>query len=256
MPDITDTVDMKNLMTASRYGFSAVGLDALGASEYTLATVVVDISGSVTGWSKQLEDCLKAILESCKSSPRSDNLLLRLVSFNHNVVELHGFRLLNDISADEYDGILRPSGTTALFDATHTSIEATSDYGKLLVDQGDMSANAVVYVLTDGADNESKQTPKAIKKLIENVVKEEKLESMAVVLIGVGYSDAGMASYLDTFKNDAGITQFVDMTELFSKSSPAKALAKLAGYVSKSISSTSHALASGSSTASSSLLTF
>jgi len=257
MPDIMDeTTDMKNLMTASRYGFSAIGLDSLGASEYTLVTVVVDISGSVTSWRKQLEDCLKTILKTSQMSPRSDNLLLRLVTFNHNVVEVHGFRLLNDIDESEYDGSLRTGGTTALFDASHTAVEATGDYGKLLVDQGDMSANAVVYVLTDGMDNESANTPKEIKKVIEKVVRDEYLESLAVILIGLGYADGSTVSYLDKFKKEANINQFVDLTELFAKSSPEKALAKLAGYVSKSISSTSHALASGSTSASSSLLTF
>lgn len=257
MPDIMDeTTDMKNLMTSSRYGFSAVGLDALGASEYTLATVVVDISGSVTAWRKNLEDCIKTIVKTSKMSPRSDNLLLRLVTFNDNVSEIHGFRLLNDIDESEYDGSLHPGGITALFDATHSSIEATGDYGKLLVDQGDMSANAVVYVITDGMDNASANTSKEIKKMIENVVNQEYLESMAVILIGVGYSDGSTVTYLDEFQKEADINQFVDLTELFTKTSPEKALAKLAGYVSKSISSTSTALASGSTSASSSLLTF
>ena len=61
---------------------------------------------------------------------------------------------------------------------------------------------------------------------------------------------------LEAFKDGAELTQFVDLTDLFNKQSPAKALAKLAGYVSKSISTTSQALASGTSTAVSSQLTF
>lgn len=255
MPDIIDT-EMTNLQTASRYGFSAVGLDSLGATEYTLATVVCDISGSVTSWVKELESCLKAIVKSCKSSPRSENLLLRLVAFSDNVEEVHGFRLLGDINPAEYDNCLNVKGCTALFDAVHTSIEATADYGKLLVDQGDMSANAVIYVLTDGGDNASKHTVNTVKKLIESVRMQEKLEAISVILIGVGYGDAQLQTYLDQFKNDAKIDQFVDLTDLFNNGSPDKALAKLAGYVSKSISSTSQALASGSTTASSSILTF
>ena len=257
MPDIMDEVsEMSSLMTASRYGFSAVGFDSLGASEYTLATIVVDISGSVDGWEDKLEDCLKAILKSCQSSPRSDNLLLRLVRFNSSVTEIHGFRLLNDIDESEYEGSLRPGGCTALFDASHTSIEATGDYGKLLVDQEDMSANGVVYIITDGQDNASKNTPKMVGKAIIAIIHEEKLDSFAAILIGVGYSDTITATYLDNFKDEADINQFVDLSELFASGSPEKALAKLAGYVSKSISSTSLALASGSTSASSSLLTF
>jgi uncharacterized protein YegL len=248
--------EMTSLQTGSHYGFSAVGLDALGATEYTLATVVCDISGSVSSWVKDLEECLKTILKSCQSSPRSENLLLRLVAFSDDVEEIHGFRLLGDIDPKEYDGCLNIRGCTALFDAAHTSIEATADYGKLLVDQGEMSANAVIYILTDGGDNASKNTATTIKKLIQKVRMDEKLESIAVILVGVGYDSQNLADYLDKFKKNAEIDQFVNMTELFNNSSPDKALAKLAGFVSKSISSTSQALASGSTTPSSSLLTF
>jgi hypothetical protein len=182
--------------------------------------------------------------------------MLRLVSFNSKVEEVHGFRLLNDIEVSEYDNSLFPCGLTSLYDATHSAIEATADYAKLLVDQGDMSANAVVYVITDGIDNKSTNTPNEIKKLISQVILDEKLESLAVILVGVGYSDGTTSDYLDKFKDAAEINQFVDLTELFSNGSPDKALAKLAGYVSKSISSTSTALAGGSASVSSSLLTF
>jgi len=256
MPDINEVTDMSNLQTASNYGFSAVGLDSLGATEYTLATIVTDVSGSVTNWAKDLESCLKAILKSCQSSPRSDNLLLRLATFNQTVKEVHGFRLLGDIEATEYDNSLSTGGCTSLFDATHSAIEATADYGKLLVDQGDMSTNAVIYVLTDGCDNASKNTAKSIKKLLQNVRMEERLESIAVILVGVGYEQDSLQVYLDDFKKEAEIDQFVDLTTLFNNSSPEKALAKLAGYVSKSISATSQALSSGSAIPSSSLLTF
>jgi uncharacterized protein YegL len=258
MLNIIENEDILNLQTASRYGFSAVGLDTLaeGASEYTLATIVCDVSGSVTTWVKELEKCLKAIVKSCQDSPRAENLLLRLVSFSDDVQEVHGFRLLDDIDPTEYDNCLIVRGSTALFDATHTAIEATADYGKLLVDQGDMTANAVIYVLTDGGDNASHNTATTIKKLIQQVRMDEKLESIAVILIGVGHDSQHLKDYLDKFKNTAEIDQFVDLTELFNNSSPEKALAKLAGYVSKSISSTSQAFASGSTTPSSSLLTF
>lgn len=246
---------MQQLQTANNFKFSAVPLDQLGAAEYTLATIVIDISGSVYSYKKQLEDCLKTIAVSCQKSPRKDNLMLRVVAFNEKLHEIHGFKPLLDIKPDaDYNGALNPGGSTALFDAVQSSVEAAGDYGKLLADQ-DFYANAVVYVVTDGADNASKFTPTTIKKQLDKIAKDEKLASIAVVLVGVGYSDAGTSSYLDDFKNNAGILQFVDLTELFQKTSPAATLAKLAGFVSKSISSTSQALASGSSTAASSKLT-
>jgi uncharacterized protein YegL len=116
-------------------------------------------------------------------------------------------------------------------------------------------ANGVVYVVTDGMDNASGATPTAIKKAVERIRKEENLESLAVILIMVGAADPMAAADLDKFKKQAEITQFVDMTDLFTKTSPEAALAKLAGYISKSVSSTSQSLGSGTATPTSSLLT-
>ena len=257
MPDIIDQGNMESLQTTSRYGFSGVKLDDLGASEYTLATVVSDVSGSVTTWIRDLESCLSVVAKSCQDSPRAENLLLRLVTFSDQVEEVHGFKLLEDIDPDDYKNSLSTRGMAALYDAVHSSVEATADYARLLVDQGDMSAvNAVIYVLTDGGDNASKATKKMIKDAIAQARRDERLESISIILVGVGYDDGYLKQYLDEFKNEADLDQFVDMTKLFQESSPEKALAKLAGYVSKSISSTSQALASGSSSISSSLLTF
>ncbi len=236
--------EMSQLITPSNFQFSAASLDSLGATEYTLATVVVDVSGSVSGWERELEKCISEIAKSCKKSPRCDNLMLRVVKFCHDIDEVHGFKELSNIKDGDYKDTLVASGSTALYAAVQSAIDASRTYGKALTAQ-DFTANAVIYVLTDGEDNCGGATPTSNRKAIEAVKTEEALESLSVILVGVGYQN--MASYLDDYKNKAGITQFVDMTELFNKTSPAGALAKLAGFVSKSISSTSQALGSGKS---------
>jgi hypothetical protein len=76
------------------FEFSGVRPEKLGATEYTLVTVVVDETGSVSAFADELLRCVRAIVEACASSPRADNLLLRLVTFNDRVAEIHGFRPL------------------------------------------------------------------------------------------------------------------------------------------------------------------
>lgn len=249
MPDITN---MQQMQTPSNFRFSAMGVDQLGASEYTLATIVVDVSGSVSGLERELERCLHTIVTSCKKSPRSDNLMIRVVQFNHNITEVHGFRELNSIQPSEYANRLSPSGNTSLYDAVQEAAEATITYARLLNSQEFMS-NAVIFIVTDGMDNQSNHTPNSIRGVVDSVRRDEVLESMAVILIGVGQHNAG--AYLANFRQEANITQFIDLEELFRKTSPEGALAKLAGYVSKSISSTSQALASGNSQPAASTLT-
>ena len=254
---------MASLTTPSKFVFSTVPVNTLGATEYTLATIVVDESGSVSGFQKELERCLKTVLGSCtgtskKPNPRSDNLLLRAMAFSDDVREIHGFRPVNDIKTDEYTGAVTIRGCTALYDAVTSAVEASEVLGKNLVDQ-EFTANAVIYVITDGCDNRSSTTPKTIRKALDRVAKSEKLASIAVILIMVGAADAGAKSELDRFVADAALTQFVDLTDLFASANPEKALGILAGLISKSVSSTSTSLASGSkgaSAAASSKLTF
>ena len=246
MPILKDDT-MEDLKTASNYKFSAVKIDELGAPEYTLVTVAQDVSGSVFDYAREMESCLQTILESCQKSPRAENLMLRLVGFNQVLNELHGFRLLNSVNAQDYQNILEPDGGTALFDAVQSAVEATTDYGEILHDQ-DFGVNAIVFVITDGDDNSSRATANSVKRAISASMKSEKLESITVVLVGVG--GPTVMSYLDRFKQEADITQFIDIGD----ATPNK-LAKLANFISRSISSTSQSLADGVD-ASSNLLTY
>lgn len=234
-----DTMLMMN--TTSNYQFSGVKADELGATEYTLVSIVQDVSGSVEEYKDDMEKCLATVIESCQKSPRVENLMIRLVTFNQDVEEVHGFKLLGTVSSGDYEGILFPDGYTALFDAVHTSVEATGDYGKVLADQ-DLLVNAIIFIVTDGMNNRGARTPASIKKLINKIMRDENLESITVVLIGVGtkqYSEVKV--YLEEFKNNADINQYVEIDE----TTPSK-LAKLANFISRSVSSTSQALGSGS----------
>lgn len=241
MPKLFDQSAEQTHKTLHGFNFSAVKIEDLGASEYTIVTIVQDISSSVEEFSSEMEATLKKILEACKKSPRSENLLVRLVFFNSNVQEGHGFRELNTINIDEYTGILNCCGCTALMDAALDAAEATEAYGKQL-DGMDYRSNGVMFVITDGQDNSSvvATNPDVLKKAFIKIRKGEiSLESFNTVLIGVG-DDPSDVDYLKKLSDDAGFDQFVEM----GSATPAK-LAKLAEFISNSISSTSKALGSG-----------
>ena len=118
-------MDLDQLTTGSHYKFSATKIDALGASEYTLAHLVVDESGSVSGFKAELERAMLTTKQACEKSPRAENLLLRATAFSTKVRELHGFKLLKTIKDADYIGALRLGGSTALHRATHEALEAT-----------------------------------------------------------------------------------------------------------------------------------
>lgn len=190
-----------------------------------------------------MENAVKQVIEACVKSPRADNLLIRTVIFDHKIEEFHGFKLLQDCFPADYDGFLPPGGSTALYDAALNGIEAILEYGKQLA-AARYTCNAIAVVITDGLDNESTYTPRKINESLQQVVQDEKLESLITILIGVN-STGQIAAALDKFKIDAGFTQFINLDNA-NKST----LAKLAQFVSKSISSQSQALGSGQPSAS------
>jgi uncharacterized protein YegL len=104
----------------------------------------------------------------------------------------------------------------------------------------DYGCNAVLFVITDGDENSSRiGTPKKILNRIEAIRKNEKIESIKVILIGIG-DENYVKPYLNQFQKNAHIDQFLWIGEATSGK-----LAKMAGFVSQSISSTSKNLGTG-----------
>ena len=231
-------IDTKTMQTTqiANFAFSGVRPDKLGSTEYTLVTLAIDITGSVSGFEKQLLSMKQAVVEACHRSPRADYLMLRSTEFNETVREEHGFTELTRVDPAVYKAP-RCSGSTALFDATRNAVVATNEYARMLSDQ-DFSVNGLVVVVTDGDDNCSHYTTGDVAAEVVRGVQHEWLESLNVILVGVNASL--YSSELQAFKDDAGLTQYVDVGD----ATPQK-LAQLAQFVSRSISAQSQSLGTG-----------
>lgn len=224
------------LAKVGTFGFSGVRPDKLGAAEYTLATLVMDKTGSVSSFAQVLLNAKIAVVQACQKSPRAEFLLLRNTEFNTSVEEVHGFVELARLDPLQYPAP-RCGGMTNLFDATYDAVAATNEYAKTLSD-AEFSVNGIVFVVTDGDDTSSVQTPAAVAAELKRGVQNEWLESLTVVLIGVNAQR--YQQELNKFYADAGLTQYVDAGD----ATPER-LARLADFVSRSISSQSQALGTG-----------
>ena len=226
------------------FTFSAVRPDALGAVEYTLVTLVLDKTGSVAGFQNDLFQIKSSVVNACKRSPRADYVLLRVVEFNSYVDEVHGFQPLADIDPTSYQ-VPHCSGSTALTDAIFSAATATNAYAKTLFDK-DYLTNGLLIVVTDGDDNASRMRQDDVKKALQSAVQSEHLESMRSILVGV--NAVQYAATLSNYASAVGFDQYEDIGN-----ASASTLAKLAAFVSRSISTQSQALGTGGP---SQLLTF
>ena len=241
MPKLNDMLMEEKALPNTSFGYSATRIGELGAAEYTLVTLAVDVSGSVDPYASDMESAIREVVNACKLSPRADNLMLRVILFDNSLQEHHGFKLLANCNLDDYRGFLRCGGTTALYDAAENTVRSLVDYGRTLV-ASDFSVNGLAVIITDGCDNASAVRPGAVRDALESAVRTEALESLTSILIGVGAAnDKQVSAALDAFRQGGGITQYVE-----TKDASARTLAKLAAFVSKSISSSSQALGSGS----------
>ncbi len=239
MPILNDASLDQVTLPNSHYGYSATRLEELGATEYTVVTVACDVSGSTADFIFDMEAAVTRVVEACKSSPRADNLLLRLVAFDDTLSEVHGFKLLENCNLADYGGVLRAGGSTALYDAAENAVASTVAYGRRLL-AGDFSANAILFVITDGMDNASRLPAGKVKEALARAVRSEALESVVSVLIGVNVQDAQVSRALRQFQGDAGFTQYVELDK-----ADAQTLARLAEFVSRSVGAQSQALGTG-----------
>jgi len=234
--------EMETLITGGGFGFS-VTKEELESTEYTLVVIAIDTSPSVSSFKDALLQALKNAVIGCQSSSRVDYILLRVVLFNSDLTEVHGFIPVDSIDPDGYEEF-KCRNLTALHDVIGEAVDSTLIYGKQLRDS-DYTVNGCVYIVSDGLDNDSsKYDVNALKALIEEATQSEKLGSLLSVLVGVnsdGHSDGKrIGDILEKLQIDVGISQYVDI----GKAGP-KELAMLGGHMSKSINSHSQRVKSG-----------
>jgi len=227
------------------FAFSAARPEDLPEEEYTLVVIMDDVSPSTEDYRNESCEAKKAIIKACRKSPRAEKLLIRQCVFGTSIKEVHGFKSLQSI--DEQSFVAEPTigHSTALFDSAYDAVSSVLDYAKTLDTNADILSNGIVFDITDGMDNASSMTARSVAEKIRLSKKDEwPIESIKVVLVGLFDPKDSYAStvkeYLEEFKNDAEIDQYIDVGD----ATPQK-LAKLAEFVSQSISSQSQSLGTG-----------
>jgi len=226
---------------AGTFTFSAKKIEKLGALQYTVVTIAIDVSGSVHDFASNLLQCLKAIVEACRKNQRAEFLVIRVITFATQIEEVHGFRELVDIDTDQYPEF-NPSGFTCLFDAAYDAIGSTIEYARRMVDLG-YDVNGAVYIITDGGENpggghRTIASPKMIKDKIDTALGEEQIESLITTVIALNDPASQWFSRtqrdLSYFQKEANLTKFIEVG-----AATAENLAKLADWISASVSSQS-----------------
>ncbi len=240
MPLLLNNTNPNAYVAASGHKYSAVGTDMIGSITNTLVQIAIDETGSVTSYVSDLEAAVSAIIRSCQKSPESESILIRVTAFNSRsgIREIHGFVPLSQIDASAYSNTLNPGSMTNLCDAAYDMVETTKSFGQHLVDN-EYTVNSILFVITDGGENASSNASfKTVAESIKKLRTDEIVESVQTIVIGV--NDSSCKADLETFKSSAGFDQYISVGE----ATPSK-LAKLANFISQSMSATSQVIGTG-----------
>ncbi len=226
----------------SAFGWSAIKTDHLGASKYTLVHLVYDNSGSVTVFAPQIRAAAEqSLLGMQRDKSTVNNVLIRQITFGLRIKEINPFNLAKLIDPKEIVNALTcdEDGTLA-FDAIDHAIKVTHGEAKDLRDK-EYGVNAVIIMMTDGCDNGSTlQSGKSARASLDLLRGAELVESIKTILVKVNVKDPYVSDALDRFAADVGFDQVEDV-ELIKD----KHIARLAGLISKSVTSTAQSNGTG-----------
>lgn len=247
MPRIQIGTDEK-FATSGNFGYSGAKLDhlaAVGGAEFTLVTILSDVSHSVSPFKVEMETCLRATIEELQKwagrAGKENAVMLRWVTFSGTVNEEHGFRLLSECEPADYR--LNIGSVTACFEAATKSLWATGDYAKQLA-EADWLVNALTIVITDG-DEYPGDTSYPLSGVGDALTamrnKHEALESHVGILVGVNTAgNDSVKSYLAQFEAKAGWDHMRTIEE-----ANADGLSDLTALIVSSVSSQSQGIGSG-----------
>jgi uncharacterized protein YegL len=199
--------------------------DAVQTEEVINAVFVLDVSPSMDE-NDAIGDLNKSYNEfvtEMQNSHISDRLMVSNVKFCENVEVVHGFKPIKDVANLN----LQTKGSaTALYNAVKQALSNAMNYREQLENSG-VTCKTLLFIITDGVDNQSASDAPIVKKMITDIKKNEKNAfTFTSILFGIG--------------DDADFTHAqtqMGIEHLATLGKTAKDIRKMINFISSSISS-------------------
>jgi uncharacterized protein YegL len=190
------------------------------------AVFIVDTSGSIGSYVKDLNFAFNDFTQTMQKSHVADRLFVSIVEFDEDVRIRTGFQPITNIPPMDFSKKL--GGATSLYDAVILGLKNALEYRENLENSG-VETKTLIFVITDGDDNNSKNPAHIVKQKLDQIKKNEKSAfSFTSILFGVG-NDADF----ERARNEMGIEHLAKV------GTSGKDMRKMIGFISQSISSVS-----------------
>jgi len=217
----TDFVDMN-----FNFDFGNFNPDEIEIDETINAVFVIDTSYSIRVYVNELNEAFNDFVQAMQRSHVAEKLFVSIVEFNTDVSIKTGFQPIANITPVDFSKTI--GGVTSLYDATLVGLQNALDYRQNLENSG-VETKTLLFVITDGEDNNSKNPPRAVKQLIGKMKADERSAfSFTSILFGVG-----SATNFESARTAMGIEHIAKV------GTTGDDMRKMIGFISQSISSVS-----------------
>jgi len=204
-------------------------IDDIEVTDIINAVFVIDKSYSMHGVLGDMSKAYNEFVQEMGNSHVANNLFVSVVEFSEpqNILVRNGFQPINTLQDVDF-GASGLGGSTALYDAVASAIDKAVAYREDQEDAG-IDVKTLVFVITDGDDNSSRNPAHIVKQKIDALSAEERSAfSFTTILFGLG--DEGDFTRA---QQDMGIHHLAKM------GNSAKDIRDMIGFISQSISSVS-----------------
>jgi uncharacterized protein YegL len=208
------------------FDFGNLNPDEVEVDETINVLIVVDTSSSVHSYVNELNDSINGFISQMQKSHHAEKIMLSFLTFSNanNINVTNGFQPIVNVPTQDFSSIL--GGCTALYDGVLTGLTNAIDYRDQL-DKTGVETKTLLFVITDGEDNDSQNPASSVKLAIDALNADERgANAFESILFGVGRD----ASFTQA-QIDMGIRQLAQVGD------SAEEIRKMIGIISASVSS-------------------
>ena len=215
--------EQETFQTTMGINFTNFDVNNIQEAETINVVFVIDKSSSTNRFINDLNNTLNEFLHEFQRSHVASKMLISVIEFNSNIDVVSAFQPISDLK----DFNVQPYGCTNLYGAVLAGLENAVQYRKDLENNG-ISVKTLVFIITDGEDNEGVD-PSLVKQKIDEIYQDESnCFSFTVMMFGLGDE-----ANFDEAREKMGIKP-----EMLGKlGATAKDLRKMVSFISSSVSS-------------------
>lgn len=199
-PESAAVIINADLGAVIQQGFG-IDIGDVGVSETILVTIVVDDSSSISYCrnTQKIIDGHNMVIEALKTSKQKEGILFHTTYLNRGILSPF-VKIENAVSMSRSN--YHPIGGTPLYDRVIETLGTV--IARILKSEDDgVACRTVTLIITDGADTESKHTPKEVASIVTDLLK---TETNIVAAMGI---DDGSTGFRQVFREMGILDQWI-----------------------------------------------